>query len=533
MKRRPNILWFSLEDTSPIFGCYGDPVARTPNIDRIAREGCVFEKAFSTAAVCAPSRNGVITGRYATANGAHHMRCSHHDKLDPAAPFPYASVPPPHVKAFTEYLRAAGYFCTNNLKTDYQFGDPTTAWDLRGADAHWRRRGDQQPFFAVFNPTNTHESSQWPSDAKIPDIDPAQLRLPPFLPDTPEVRLALARQYHQIAVSDAKLGILLEELAADGLLEDTVIFIWSDHGMGLPRFKRWPYDSGLHVPLIIRAPGQIDAGSRSDELVSLLDLAPTVLALADMDRPAHFHGRVLCGPQREAPPQHVFASRDRYDESYDKIRSVRDDRYRYLRNAYPNLEREIFIPYRNRHPAMQELWSRAAAGSLEGAQTWFAPGPRRAEELYDTQSDPWEIENRIDDPSLREVRDRMRSALDQWQQRHDPWHDVSESDMVRAWHGGGGQPATAEPVAVALGKHHAGLEILPNESHLISPVLIQLVAGTEGSSIEYRLDPAKDSLWTLYCGPFPLGSGSRSLEARAVRYGYQPSSTASWTFTVT
>lgn len=525
---RPNILWFSLEDTSPLFGCYGDPVARTPNLDRVAAEGCVYERAFCTAAVCAPSRNSIITGRYATANGAHHMRTSHPNPFDPASPTPYEAVPPPQVKAFTEYLRAAGYFCSNNLKTDYQMGTPSSIWDQCGPEAHWRRRAPGQPFFAVFNPTITHESGQWPKDGESLAFDPDAVEVPPFLPDTPEVRQSIARQHGNIAASDAILGRLLAELEADGLRQDTLIFVWSDHGMGLPRFKRWPYDSGLRIPLLVRAPGLVAPGSRNPELVSLVDLAPTMLSLAGLDRPHHLHGRVFLGPDRDPPRTHVFATRDRYDECYDKVRSVRDDRYRYLRHGYPNLEREVHIPYRNRHPAMREIWKRAATGSLQGAQQWFAPGPRRAEELYDTWSDPWETENRIDDPSLREVRAALREELDRWQERYDPWYDIPEVEMVRRWHPNGTQPDTAPPVAVPHGPHHPGLDTLAPDSTLVPPLLIQLVAGTEGASIEYQIDPSADSLWTLYSGPFALPAGASVLRARAIRYGYRPSPEVEW-----
>ena len=535
----PDILWFSLEDTSPIFGCHGDPVARTPNLDRIAAEGRLYQNAFSTAPVCGPARNGIITGRYPTANGAHHHRSGHNAalRLDPNCPLPYQCVPPPQVKAFTEYLRAAGYFCSNNVKADYQFGEPSSIWDSHSDEAHWRQRASGQPFFAVFNPMRTHESCQWASDEAL-TVDPSNLVLPPFLPDTPEVRLTLARQYHRLAISDAQLGELLAELKDDGLLENTIVFIWSDHGMGLPRYKRWPYDTGLRVPLIVRAPGLLAPGERSQELVSTIDLGTTVLALAGVDRPSHLHGRVFLGPHRDTPRDYVFGSRDRYDESYDKMRTVRDARYRYIRNAYPNLEREIYNPYRNRHPAMQEIWSRAATGMLQGDQNWFAPGPRRAEELYDTVSDPWELNNLIDDASLREIRDGLRAKLDAWQDHYDPWFDVPESEMVYRWWPGGIQPVTAAPKAIALGPGQPGLETLSETSgsgeaiSLSAPVLLQLTCGTEGASIEYQLDPSPDQTdrWTLYTGAFPLVPGKRLVRARAIRYGYKPSAAVEWRF---
>jgi N-sulfoglucosamine sulfohydrolase len=530
--RRPNILWFSLEDTSPRFGCYGTATARTPHIDRIAAEGCLYENAFAIAPVCAPARNGIITARYATANGAQHMRTAHESPGEPAAPMPYECVPPPHVKAFTETLRAAGYFCCNNDKTDYQFGRPPSIWDRCDKDAHWRQREEGQPFFAVFNPMWTHESGQWPKEDEKLVTDPETLELPPFLPDTPEVRQTLARQDDHIAMADALLGKLLSELEEDGLAEETIIFIWSDHGMGLPRFKRWPYDTGLRVPLIVRAPGLLEPGTRSAELISTIDLGPTVLGLAGLDRPVSFHGRNFLGPDRDAPREVVFGARDRYDENYDKMRTVRDHRYRLVRNFYPNLEREFHIPYRNRHPAMAEIWQRAAAGTLEGAQQWFVPGPRRPEELYDTKTDPWELENRIDDPDLRDVRDRLRRELEEYGRLFDPWFDVPETEMVRQWYPNGQQPKTAAPAAVAHGPGQTGTDLLPAAADVRAPCLIQLVCGSEGASIEWRLESDPADRWRLYTGSLRLPPGDHVLHARGVRYGYAVSSVTTWQLSV-
>jgi N-sulfoglucosamine sulfohydrolase len=523
--KRPNILWFSLEDTSPRFGCHGNRTARTPNIDRIAAEGCLYENAFAIAPVCAPARNGIITARYATSNGAQHMRAGHVSSFEPAAPMPYECVPPPHVKAFTETLRAAGYFCSNNEKTDYQIGLPPSIWDSHSAQAHWRERDEGQPFFAVFNPMGTHESGQWPKEGEVIVTDPDALELPPFLPDTPEVRLALARQDDNIAQADQLLGKLLRDLEEDDLLEDTIIFIWSDHGMGLPRFKRWPYDTGLRVPLIVRAPGLVEAGMRSEELISTIDLGPTVLALAGLDRPVSFHGRNFLGPNRDEPREVVFGTRDRYDELYDKMRSVRDRRYRLVRNFYPNLEREIHLPYRNRNPAMVEIWKRAAGGTLEGAQQWFDPGPRRPEELYDLEADPWELENRIDDPSLREVRDRLRRELDEYARLYDPWFDMPEREMVRQWYPDGKQPETAAPAVVVHTPEEIGVVLEDEMATVASPCLLQLVCGTEGASIEWRLATDPEDRWRLHTGSLRLPPGEYVLSVRGIRYGYKVSKT--------
>jgi hypothetical protein len=326
---------------------------------------------------------------------------------------------------------------------------------------------------------------------------------------------------------------LLAQLEEDGLREDTIVMVWSDHGMGLPRFKRWPYDTGLRVPLIVRAPGVTTPGTRSRELISLIDLGPTVMALAGLPRPRHFHGRSFLGRDRDPPRECVFAARDRYDESYDKVRSARDDRSRYLCNSYPNLEREIYVPYRNRHPAMQEIWARAATGALDREQAWFAPGPRPAEELYDLDADPWELRNLAGDPACQSELERLRGWLAEWQAKHDPWFDVPEAQMVRMWHPDGVQARTTAPYAIALGPNQPGTCLLASETVLARPVLIQLGCPTEGASLEYQVREADGlSRWRLYAGPVALPAGCAGLRARACRYGFQPSPEAEWRFTL-
>src|SRR5687767_12596511 len=304
---RPNIVWISNEDMSPRLGAYGDATARTPVLDRLARESIRYTNAFTTAPVCAPSRAAIITGMYQTAIGAQHMRTTE-DRV-PELPGPYLAVPPFYVKAFPEYLRAAGYFTSNRAKTDYQFGEPFTIWDELGPKAHWRNRADKsQPFFSVFNIAVTHESQIFPSSparkGKTLVTDRATLEVPPYYPDTPAVREELARMYDNIADMDSHVGEILTQLEEDGLQDNTIVFYWSDHGDGVPRAKRSLYDSGLRVPLMIRWPKALRAavkpGSVRDELVSFIDLAPTVLALAGVPIPAHLHGRVLAG-DRAAP----------------------------------------------------------------------------------------------------------------------------------------------------------------------------------------------------------------------------------------
>ncbi|KPK66025.1 MAG: sulfatase, partial [Planctomycetes bacterium SM23_32] len=375
------------------------------------------------------------------------MRTTHTHPAAPELPTPYSAVVPHYVRCFTEYLRAVGYYCTNNVKTDYQFEPPFTAWDELSRQAHWRNRPDpDQPFFAVFNPTRTHESGMWQENCPEPTFDPADMVLPPYFPDTPKVREAMARMYTNIERSDAELGELLAQLEEDGLAGNTVVFHWSDHGP-LPRGKRWPYDSGVHVPMIVRWPGRIEPGTVSDRLVSTIDLGPTVLSLAGVDIPAHMQGTAFLGERAGPPRQYVYMSRDRYDESYDMVRAVRDRRYKYILNCRPELPYLLWIPYRNRHPIVQEMWRLYAAGELEGPQLLMF-GPRPVEELYDTQADPYEVNNLARDPSCEDVRERLRGALAAWRREVGDWDEVPESEMVRRWYPDGEQPQTSAPVPV-------------------------------------------------------------------------------------
>ncbi len=519
-QKRPNILWISFEDTNPFYGCYGDPVARTPNVDRLAAEGCRWPLCFSTTGVCAPTRSAVITGMYPISIGAHHMRTTHINAATPELPTPYSAVIPPHVKCFSEYMRAAGYYCTNNQKTDYQFAAPSTAWHECGPDGHWRNRTDpDQPFFAVFNPTTTHESGMWPENCPEPTFDPADMRVPPTFPDTPKVREALARMYTNIEKNDQVMGNLLRQLEEDGLTDNTIVFHWSDHGP-LPRGKRWPYDSGIHVPMIVRWPGGLEPGSVSDRLVSTIDLAPTVLSLTGIEIPWHMQGQAFLGAQTAPPREYVYATRDRYDEAYDRIRAVRDKRFKYMRNYCPELPYLLWIPYRNRHPIVQEMWRCYMAGELTQEQKLMFQQKRPVEELYDTQNDPHETRNLAYDPVYVAERTRLRKALDAWLEKVGDMGAIPETEMVRQWYPNGEQPQTAAPVFVPIEADNYGV-LVTDGGALRVPCLLQLHCASQGASMEYRLDDQNG--WTLYTGPFSLAPGERRIQARAIRIGYQPS----------
>ena len=413
---KPNILWISTEDISAHIGCFGDEQAITPNLDQLAREGVRYSNAFVVAGVCAPCRSSIITGMYHTTIGTHHMRCR--------------AILPEYVRCFSEYLRDAGYYCTNNSKTDYQFSPPKTAWDESSGSAHWRKRPDpDQPFFAIFNFTLTHESriaSKDRYESATSELSPEQFRdpksleLPPYYPDTPIVREDWARNYNLITAMDREAGKLLKQLEEDGVADNTIVFFWSDHGVGLPRGKRWLYDSGMHVPLIVRIPealrraGQGTPGTVDDSLVSLIDLAPTMLNLTGIDIPEHMQGRAFLGDDLTEPRDYVYGARDRMDERYDIIRAVRDKRYKYLRNYEPFKAYYQYMNTPEKGATMRELRRLHASGDLPAAAELFMADHKPIEELYDLESDPYEINNLADSPEHRQILERMRDAHLAW-----------------------------------------------------------------------------------------------------------------------
>lgn len=529
----PNILWISFEDTNPFYGCYGDTVARTPNVDRLAAEGCRFTHGFSTAGVCAPARSAVITGMYPTSIGTHHMRTAHGMPHSLDSPTPYSAVVPHYVKCFSEYLRAAGYYCTNNSKTDYQFAPPSTAWDECSTRGHWRNRPDpDQPFFAVFNPTMTHESGMWLEKCPEPTFDPEAIELPPCFPDTPKVREAMARMYTNIETADGIMGELLAQLEEDGLADNTIVVHWSDHGP-LPRGKRWPYDSGIHVPLIVRWPGHVTPGTVSDRLVSTVDLGPTMLSVAGLEIPWHMQGQAFMGAREVPPRDYVFAARDRYDEDYDMIRAARDKRFKYIRNYRPELPYLIWVPYRNRHPIIQEMYRLHLARELNEAQSLMFQTHRPVEELYDTEADPWEIHNLAGAPAYDAEVARLSYALDEWIAEVGDMGEIPEIEMVRSWYPDKKQPQTSPPVCIPICEQSPGTEVSLEGGEYKGPLMVQLYCATQGASMRYTLDDGDDARWLLYSAPIRPGPGTHTLRTRSIRIGYAESEERTATFTVT
>ncbi len=435
---QPNVLWITVEDMSPNLGAWGDAYARTPNIDRLASESVRYTHAFATAPVCSPSRSTLITGVYATSLGTQRLRSR----------FPI----PGSFRGFPSSLRAAGYYTTNNVKTDYNTADEgrliEESWDESSETAHWRGRAEGQPFFAVFNEMVTHQSRSmsWSYEEFQEEVqsrlsadeihDPEKAPVPPYYPDTPVVRKTVARYYDCITVMDGNVGRILAELEEDGRAEDTIVFFYSDHGAGLPRGKRVLQDSGTNVPLLIRFPERYQhlapaaPGETLDRLVSFVDFPPTVLSLLGLEIPGHMQGTPFLGPAAGEPRRYVFGARDRIDEAYDLARSVRDREYLYIRTYMPHLSYNQPNAYSDTAAIRQEIERLAGRGRLEGPQLAYAGPTRPREELYAVQEDPQQLKNLVYSDGHQEALGRMRRELEDWIRRT---HDVGFLPEADVW----------------------------------------------------------------------------------------------------
>jgi arylsulfatase A-like enzyme len=401
----PNILWITSEDNSPLLGCYGDEFATTPHLDRLASEGFLYTNAYANAPVCAPARNTIITGVHACSNGNEQMRSSYMKSET--------------VRFYTEYLMNKGYYCTNKSKTDYNTSpiDIETMWNESGRNAHYRNREKGQPFFAIFNLTVSHESSIHKS---IPDEElrhkPEDVTLPPYHPDTPEMRHDWAQYYDKVEDMDAQVGHLLKELEEEGLAENTIVFYYADHGGVLGRSKRYLYETGTHVPMIIRIPEKYKhlfpaeaPGEKVERLVSFVDLAPTLLSLIETEAPDYMQGDAFLGKYQQEEPDYIYMFRDRMDERYDLCRSIVDRQYRYTRYYNSNRIWMQQLEYLWRAPSMASWEREYLAGNCNDAQSRFF-NTKPVEELFDTENDPWELNNLANDPAHADRLLRMRMA---------------------------------------------------------------------------------------------------------------------------
>jgi arylsulfatase A-like enzyme len=458
---RPNILWITMEDTCPHFlGCYGNKNAHTPNMDRLASQGVRITRAFSTAPVCAPSRCTIITGCLPEKLGTGHHRSQY--------PIPDS------IKGFPYYLRQAGYYTTNNSKTDYNIADEQRfihetwdecfggqgwgtsysvnddTFDESSTEAGWWHRKPGQPFFSVYNLFNSHQSRtmthpyEWYVENvlnKLPDKDrilPAGISVPPFYRDTPEMRKYLCRVYNSLQLTDREFGGILSRLEKDGLNNDTIVFCFADHGEGIPRGKHSAMGLGFQVPFFVYFPPKYQhlspwpIGQASEELVSSSeDIAPTILSLAGVEIPKHMTGRPLLGAKRRAPRKYVWSSRNRIDESPDLSRAVTDGRFFYTRVFMPQLPQVKYTKYMDVGDIMRTIRADYNAGHLNELQASLVKPEQPTEYLFDLNNDPWQIHNLADLPDYHVQLETLRSALQQHLREIRDIHFLPEYEMAQ------------------------------------------------------------------------------------------------------
>jgi N-sulfoglucosamine sulfohydrolase len=519
---RPNILIIMADDMSPKINALGDKTAITPNIDKLVESGKSYINAFTTAGVCACSRSSLLTGKNQISIGAMHMRTSTRTEV------PYLAVPDSNIKAFPEILRKFGYFTFTNDKLDYQFSGilpgtgPFTIWNSEDSFYGWKERQTKQPFFGIINLTVTHESGlfvgkmnsalataiklrqkaiQFQYDAPVKSKD---VNVPAFLPDTKEIREDIARVYNNIYILDLQVKEILDELKADGLIENTIIIFTSDHGDGLPRYKRELFDTGINVPLIMVIPDKFnkwetDPNSKSERLVSFLDIAPTILDLAGISVPEYMDGISFFSSKEN---RYIFAARDRLDNQEGKVRAIRDKRYKLIKNFSPGIVGAQKLEFRENLQSVKKMRSMLNKGTLTASQKiWFEKIPEV--QLYDLWRDPNEVQNLANKESMFSKKSELEDALDNWIKENDVYANLLEDDLSEKFWPNAKQPITDIPVF-----HNDG-EFL----------IVENTNRSNGASIGYSYDGKK---WKVYSGPI-RAYPRKNIFLKSVKYGWRES----------
>ncbi|WP_282035744.1 sulfatase family protein [Saccharicrinis aurantiacus] len=533
LDEKPNILWLVTEDMGAYIPSFGDSTIETPNLSKLAAEGIRYPNMYSVSGVCAPSRSAIATGMYPTSIGTNNMR-TNSDMHITGLPA-YEGVPNTEVKMLSELLRRQGYYCSNNYKTDYQFKAPVTAWDESSPYAHWRNKKEGQPFFAVFNFTETHESGlfepygfrkietrHYHSGDRSYKWGPKRLSeentskhlskdtkftIPPYLVDDEITRRDMWKLYNNIAEMDCQIGVVLKQLEEDGLLDNTIIFFYGDHGGPLPREKRLIYDSGLNTPLIIRFPKQQEAGKIDKQLLSFVDFAPTLLSLTGIEPPEYLQGQAFLGKYTEPEKRkYIYGAADRFDEITDAIRAVRDSRFKYIRNYRPEQGYYLPISYREQIPSMQELLRLRDLGQLNSIQAQWFRESKPTEELFDCESDPYELNNIASLPQYKDKLVELRVEMDRWIRNVGDRPNLPERELINdLWGGSDTQPVTQKPKVQ------------------IENQLVTITCATEGASIGYRIvkkGKKAQGPWEIYTNPFNVPQGI-TLQVQAHRIGFK------------
>ena len=541
-KKPLNVLWLVAEDLSPFYlNAYGDPRAPTPNLNRLAKEGVVYTHNFSVSGVCSPSRATLATGLYPNSFGAQNMRTLNQQAASrEAGIIDYQVVPPPEVKMVSEIMRENGYYTTNNAKEDYQFFKSELAWDESSVFAHWRNRPDEEtPFFSVFNAGVTHESSMWNSQVRQEDCmefpphrslknwwerrgyktieeyenDTISLKVgedlaveaPPYLPQNEIGKKAMRKVYSNIVRMDRFFGNILDQLEEDGLLEETIIVWYSDHGGPLPRQKRLLYDSGLRVPMIIRYPNKKRGGERDNSLISFVDFPPTLLSMVRIKPPSYMQGQAFAGTFKSKTPRaFIHAHADRFDESVDMIRAVRNRKFKYLKNFHP--ERPYYLPlaYREKMDVMKELLRMRDAGELDENQSLWFRQTKDEEELFDTEKDPHELNNIANDPAYAEVLATLRTECERWMNTIDDKGFIDEVELIGSFYPNGKAQLSESPkIDIKKGK-----------------VFVSITEPGVRIGYRYTSEKAPYMGWNIYTEPIEEKSED-TLEIITHRLGYK------------
>mgnify|MGYP001371139304 FL=1 len=520
---RPNILVIMADDMSLRINALGDKTAITPNLDELVKNGTSYMNAFTTAGVCACSRSALLTGKNQISIGSMHMRTSSGGSV------PYLAVPEAHIKAFPEILRKHGYFTFTNDKLDYQFSGifpgsgPFTIWNSEKDKFGWKNRKNSEPFFGMINLIITHESGIFRGKMNSVDtqaiklmqqtrqmlyeapIKPENVIVPPFLPDTSEVRKDIARAYNNIYILDIEVKEIIDQLRKDNILDDTIIIFTSDHGDGLPRYKRELFDTGINVPFIILVPKKFSSwqkpGEKIYDLVSFLDIAPTVLNLAGVSIPSYMDGKSIFGNEKN---EYIFAARDRLDSFKGKTRAVRNKDYKFIKNYSLGIVGAQKLSFRENLMSMKELRKMYENNELNEIQKiWLELIPEL--QLYDLNNDPYEINNLAYDPNYKDKVLLLENVLEQWIEKNNFHGHLEEEDLIEVFWPENTQPQTTEP----LYSLEDGFLYLKNNDV------------SKNASIGFSYDGKN---WEVYSEPIEIKK-NKKVYFKAVRYGWKESET--------
>ena len=520
---RPNILVIMADDMSLRINALGDKTAITPNLDELVKNGTSYMNAFTTAGVCACSRSALLTGKNQISIGSMHMRTSSGGSV------PYLAVPEAHIKAFPEILRKQGYFTFTNDKLDYQFSGifpgsgPFTIWNSEKDKFGWKNRKNSEPFFGMINLIITHESGIFRGKMNSVDtqaiklmqqtrqllyeapVKPENVVVPPFLPDTSEVRKDIARAYNNIYILDIEVKEIIDQLKKDNILDDTIIIFTSDHGDGLPRYKRELFDTGINVPFIILVPKKFSSwqkpGEKIYDLVSFLDIAPTVLNLAGVSIPSYMDGKSIFGNEKN---EYIFAARDRLDSFKGKTRAVRNKDYKFIKNYSLGIVGAQKLSFRENLMSMKELRKMYENNELNEIQKiWLELIPEL--QLYDLNNDPYEINNLAYDPNYKDKVLLLENVLEQWIEKNNFHGHLEEEDLIEVFWPENTQPQTTEP----LYSLEDGFLYLKNNDV------------SKNASIGFSYDGKN---WEVYSEPIEIKK-NKKVYFKAVRYGWKESET--------